>query len=226
MTNKIKTPWGGGLNSLKPRKLAFTLAEVLITLAIIGIVAALTIPTLVSKNEKKQLYTQFMKSYNTISNALNIAMVDFGDPSAWVMSDDYIPTYLLPYLKNVNVCEAADDCFVSNYTDLKGNSMESIVSPILEANPYAIQLASGASIFKSPGSNELVIDTNGKKGPNVFSRDLFALSLNEPTSTVCKGKPLCVYYENSLDLDECVASNGFYLSVCTRKLLIEGAMNY
>ena len=44
---------------------AFTLAEVLITLGIIGVVAALTIPSLITNYKARKLHTQFLKSYST-----------------------------------------------------------------------------------------------------------------------------------------------------------------
>lgn len=47
-------------------KLAFTLAEVLITLGIIGVVAAMTIPTLMSNYRKKQLETQIKANYSLV----------------------------------------------------------------------------------------------------------------------------------------------------------------
>ena len=53
-------------NLVSSKKAAFTLAEVLITLGIIGIVAAMTIPTLVSNYQKKVLKTQFTKKYAEI----------------------------------------------------------------------------------------------------------------------------------------------------------------
>ena len=51
------------------KKSAFTLAEVLITLGIIGIVAAMTLPTLVANHRKKVLQTQFLKTYSDLNNA-------------------------------------------------------------------------------------------------------------------------------------------------------------
>ena len=47
-------------------KFGFTLAEVLITLGIIGVVAALTIPSLINNYKAQRLRTQFLKSYSTI----------------------------------------------------------------------------------------------------------------------------------------------------------------
>ena len=49
------------------RKAAFTLAEVLITLGIIGIVAAMTMPTLISKHEKKVYGTKLIQTYSILN---------------------------------------------------------------------------------------------------------------------------------------------------------------
>lgn len=57
---------------------AFTLAEVLITLGIIGVVAAITLPTVINKTQENILKQQFKKSYNTITNALQRTYVDNG----------------------------------------------------------------------------------------------------------------------------------------------------
>ena len=55
---------------LKLKNFAFTLAEVLITLAIIGVVAAMTIPTLINNYQKKQTVTQLKKAYTTLANVV------------------------------------------------------------------------------------------------------------------------------------------------------------
>ena len=64
-------------------KRAFTLAEVLITLGVIGVVAALTMPTLIANYQKKAQYTQFMKAYNTLQTAIDLSTADNGDISSW-----------------------------------------------------------------------------------------------------------------------------------------------
>ena len=56
----------------------FTLAEVLITLGIIGVVAAMTLPSLINKYRVKQLRTAFMRSSSIIESALNQTAVEFG----------------------------------------------------------------------------------------------------------------------------------------------------
>ncbi len=58
------------------KKYAFTLAEVLITLGVIGVVAAMTIPSLIQNNKAARLRTQFLKSYSTITQVYRIMQND------------------------------------------------------------------------------------------------------------------------------------------------------
>ena len=60
-------------------KAAFTLAEVLITLGIIGIVAAMTLPALIQKHNKQVVETRLKKFYSTINQAIQLTEVDYGD---------------------------------------------------------------------------------------------------------------------------------------------------
>ena len=57
-------------------KLAFTLAEVLITLGIIGVVAAITIPGLINNYKAKQLRTKYLKAYSTVAQAFKLMQND------------------------------------------------------------------------------------------------------------------------------------------------------
>ena len=57
-------------------KNGFTLAEVLITLGIIGVVAAMTIPTLIANTRAAQLKSRYFKSYSTITQALKLMQAD------------------------------------------------------------------------------------------------------------------------------------------------------
>lgn len=95
-------------------KKAFTLAEVLITLGIIGVVAALTLPTLIEEHQKKVTVTR-LKAFNSImSQAFQAAKLEYGDWENWdgntfgeSNSDKgdgkkqllWLQKYLLPYIK-------------------------------------------------------------------------------------------------------------------------------
>jgi len=105
------------LSALLPKKIAFTLAEVLITLGIIGVVAAMTIPTMMSNYRKHVVESKLVKFYSTINQAIRLAEVDYGDRTGWdylgsgyVLDENGDPTdepvalawaqkYLMPYLK-------------------------------------------------------------------------------------------------------------------------------
>ena len=65
------------------RNKAFTLAEVLITLGIIGTVAAFTLPTLISKYQEHVIISKYKKMYSTLANAYNLAIAENGSPDQW-----------------------------------------------------------------------------------------------------------------------------------------------
>ena len=78
---------------LSRKRTAFTLAEVLITLGIIGIVAALTLPTLISRYQEKVFITRLEKTYSILVSAYKLAVEENGSSTAWVLVNknmDYI----------------------------------------------------------------------------------------------------------------------------------------
>ncbi len=75
---------------MKLKFYAFTLAEVLITLGIIGVVAALTIPILMANHRRQVAQTRLEKFYTTINQAVKLAEVDYGDMTQW---EPYVRQY-------------------------------------------------------------------------------------------------------------------------------------
>ena len=67
------------------RKIAFTLAEVLITLGIIGVVSAITIPTLMANHRKKVVETKLEKIYSVMNQAINLTNAEYGDVTNWII---------------------------------------------------------------------------------------------------------------------------------------------
>ena len=97
-------------------KKGFTLAEVLITLGIIGVVAALTIPMLIADSRKESTAANVKKFYNVINNAVQFAVADNGDASEWMgevkelnynENLKFLQQYFLPYLKYTKY----DNCY-------------------------------------------------------------------------------------------------------------------
>ena len=85
------------------KKAAFTLAEVLITLGIIGVVAALTMPALIQQQHKLVVETRLKKFYSVINQAITMSERDNGDKLYWTPSDsdDLWNSYLKKYIKYV-----------------------------------------------------------------------------------------------------------------------------
>ena len=87
----------------------FTLAEVLITLGIIGIVAAMTIPTLIAKNKLRVTRTKLAHTYSILSQAYKLAYNEYGDPTGWGLYNNSVgytnfANHLIPFMKVVNDC--------------------------------------------------------------------------------------------------------------------------
>jgi prepilin-type N-terminal cleavage/methylation domain-containing protein len=79
---------------------AFTLAEVLITLAIIGVVAALTVPTVIRNYQERQTVAALKKAYAHLSQAFNMATIEKGAISTWSLENcDTVLDIIEPYLK-------------------------------------------------------------------------------------------------------------------------------
>ena len=83
----LKYCWGRNRNLQKadstPSKAAFTLAEVLITMGIIGVVAAMTLPTLIAKYQEKVTVTKLKKAYSVLNSAYKMAVVQHGTIDQW-----------------------------------------------------------------------------------------------------------------------------------------------
>lgn len=97
--------------NLNKKIFGFTLAEVLITLGIIGVVASLTIPVLMNSYARNSTVTRLQKVYTVLSQAIKLSEVDNGPTNTWNYgavgngSDTraWFNTYLAPYMKYTNI---------------------------------------------------------------------------------------------------------------------------
>ena len=99
------------------KKFAFTLAEVLITLGIIGVVAAMTMPTLVANYQKTVTVNRLKKAYSVMSNAFVTSQDENGDMNTWGMNNigsvsDGYRNVIPPFLKNyiIKYLDVSNDC--------------------------------------------------------------------------------------------------------------------
>ena len=88
---------------------AFTLAEVLITLGIIGVVIAMTLPSLIGKWQKQVFVNKVKYTYSILANAFLLAQEEYGDPTQWDWGNAQtydnnkrvVSTYILPYINTL-----------------------------------------------------------------------------------------------------------------------------
>lgn len=71
----------------REKKAAFTLAEVLITLGIVGVVAALTMPTLIQNHRNNVVETKLKNFYSTFNQAIQMSIAENGDLNSWFIGD-------------------------------------------------------------------------------------------------------------------------------------------
>ena len=95
----------------------------MITLGIIGIVAALTIPTLISKYQEKVTITRLKETYSTLAQAYQFAVNENGSPASWTfgtrmydaVSHQKMANYFKPYLKLSADCVGKSVTYVKQY---------------------------------------------------------------------------------------------------------------
>ena len=191
--------WGGGAPEnklLAGRKIGFTLAEVLITIGIIGIVAAMTIPMLISGYKKSVVVSSLQKNLSLFSQAVQLAEAKHGFTDEWPYcnedssiecTEDFFNNYLLPELKVIKVCtpEESEIC----WTSPKGLSGQSGYLTGKESKHVRALLSNGSSIIMWPGVEserkhwQIWIDIDGPmKGPALIGGDVFGFRLNYKTS--------------------------------------------
>ena len=170
-------------------KKGFTLAEVLITLGIIGVVAAMTIPTLIQKSYEKHVISQLRETQSILSQAIKMAEEEYGDIDGWDFriseskeSNKLAGERIIKYMKVAHICGVDADnkgqCTPENYDEKNGKSHNSVVN-YRYSSMYKFVLNNGSSIYiHTPiqRNNDYVgfyVDINGKSRPNKIGVDLF-----------------------------------------------------
>lgn len=161
-------------------KAGFTLAEVLITLGIIGVVAAITFPTLIQKQQEKVLITQLKEAYSVLSQAITLTYTDVG----------YVFSYkdFLKHLKTNKICEQTfDGCANKARTNITKTQTKYFGGSDSLSSRYTYANLSNGTIIRmdnqtldctnsltgNASCGEIAIDVNGENGPNAFGQDVF-----------------------------------------------------
>ena len=215
----------------------FTLAEVLITLVIIGVIASMTIPTLMNNTNKQELVSKLKKVYSEMSQVTNRIIAEEGNPKAdiggWATSSEAVYNQYKKYLNKAKDCGTGTECFekmTSGNTFYKNLNGTNYFFSIFTSNQfYKMILADGTQVFFDVTYNNCTksnfdtnnicsliwVDINGEKKPNQWGRDIFIFIIQENglVPAGCDG--------NSSD---CTTSKNGYTCAC--KVIKEGAFNY
>jgi len=224
---------------------AFTLAEVLITLLIIGIVASLVIPALIADTQKQEDYTRLLKAVSVVQNAANLIRVENGGRMAGLTNTHLdMANLFAPKMNYIKFCKDESDspnCYISNSADiynLQGN-------PVADESPYyyriypkivtsdgfiyTFQLLSSTCqathyiVNGDPKSCAAVfVDVNGVKPPNTWGKDIFIIIINDNNTIV---------YGNSGGVDPSLhcqlpSTNKWNGDACAGRAIIEGGIKY
>jgi len=166
----------------------------LITLVIIGVVAALTVPNMMVKHQKEETATKLKKEYSVLSQTIIRAVADYGETKTWDLADDdpdvelpeddlsksetltvFLNKYMVPYLSLMKKP-------TNSTTGHWDNKYYNIDKTETNYNPNAVRmyLNDGASVtmdlILNNATTKLIyvfIDINGDKKPNRLGRDIF-----------------------------------------------------
>jgi len=213
-------------NTISNLKHGFTLSEVLITLVIIGIVAALTIPTAINKYRKQELVTKLKKAYSTLYQGTNRIIAEDGNVTVWLNNIDAAYSRYLKYLSVARACGSGTGCFpqkngTGTYKTLNNQNYNHNWDTDSSARKFV--LADGIQVFlggagfstqcQTGGDTciRILVDTNGVKAPNQWGRDVFEFRLKNGG-----------LYPHGCD----ITLDSYDGTKYTCKVLRENAMNY
>lgn len=221
---------------------AFTLAEVLITLGIIGVVSAMTIPVLVNNVGEREILSRLNKAYSLLSQATIMASID-NPPDLWNMqtadlkATEQIYNYYKPYLKLAQDCGCgtkALGCWSEDATKALNGSVYTYGHENGIGDTYcAVRLVDGTNLsFDTWGASNLgvnssndvfffYVDVNGDKKPNTLGRDVFQF-------VVTKEKGSLIPAGSDNDFVKCTVDDKSKEAGidCAAKVLSEGKISY
>ena len=179
----------------KSRKAAFTMAEVLITLGIIGIIAAMTLPALIQRKQEKVTVTRLKKVYSILSQAYDRLFYENGsDATGWGLGDMYeqesheiLANKFLPYLNVIQNCVGKDSTYVAKHCTKIYNYSPSYSSVRLIDGVTVIfrswygdcRMNLGNEPHLKNVCGEILVDINGTGRPDLPGNDIFTFYLTK-----------------------------------------------
>lgn len=161
---------------------AFTLAEILISMMVIGVISLLTIPGMMSNSQNKRVYTSLAKAQMTVANATGAAEAQYGSIRFWDWSE-IIPKHYIKSMNAFKSCEGPEKCLPEKY--IKESPMKhwwrtGWKTFITTDGMYwaatgssGCTLKEGDPLYIKNGCAYFEVDINGQEKPNKNGRDIF-----------------------------------------------------
>ena len=183
---------------MRKKKYAFTLSEVLITIGIIGVVSALTIPQLMTAYKKHVIATSLKKGISVINQTIKQSEAENGEMETWdktTTQDIFIDKYIRPYMRLVATCpDVITDCgykqdnnvwrYSNNKHYVNPNFNNRIPFLTMDSILYTFAYVQAGGYLNGDNDRTIYIDINGPKGPNQFGQDVFILYRNEEADSI------------------------------------------
>ena len=228
----------------KSRKVAFTLAEVLITLGIIGVVAALTLPSVIERHQKLETVTKLKKVYSTLSqmqvssfadNGLASDLLTIGDNVDAEKTEQYFKTFWVPYLKSPIIANNNKGFYSKGdpYKQIDGSAsgmtfgthynLGRVMLSTQDGMIYTVWVMGwehhddGTQTAKFTNPYNVYVDINGTKQPNRYGRDVFLFKIYPENNVV---KPNCGVKSTQSINDDCSKTGVGYC--CAAKIMNDG----
>lgn len=214
------------------KKAAFTLAEVLITLGIIGVVVAMTMPSLIQNYQEKATVTKLKKCYSLVSQAYVSILNDEGGSDTLQAGDDLeMMEKFGKYLKYQKTCGRNKGCFPNvTYKSVTGNGYSKWEDDTTDRSRAILTDGTLIMFNKSVITEnenyiyaQIYVDINGFKGPNQLGRDFFYFYINPEKIVPAGAKALEEKNEDQKFTKNCIQQNGY---ACAAWVIYNENMDY
>ncbi len=165
------------------KKRGFTLAEVMVALGLIGVIASLTIPTFVASSKNRANAAKLATTVSAVENAFTsmIASEAVNDLTETDFGTNKTEDNLNKYLKLSGSKEKLKDYYGTDapFSTLSKTGSQPTVTRIFQTKSGALLMFNDSAVASAadnshPGSiGQLSIDVNGTAKPNVWGRDVF-----------------------------------------------------
>ncbi len=212
------------------RKNAFTLAELLMSLTVIGVIAALTLPVVFNTSNKNSYVAGCKKAYVFLQDAMELARIN-KPYNQWVFNDensDETWSYVSKYISMQKECINSTGCWASSTVSLNNGAAANFTAKGYGSPAISFRTKDGMNVAydihgesfnvnrKNTSTIMFAADVNGDKKPNKLGEDIFIFVLGdnglEPAGKDASGNGDC--YRGGTGRD------------CAARVLKEGAINY